>query len=129
VSRRKHRQEYVRQQAVGLELTSPSISVTSYAALGVERPDIEELELSPVQVQLHDDNGLPLLKALQESTFLYRACRRYTATSMLVTDGIRFWTSDLNFNGMYTEELSLPIRQCDPVWRPVVGSLTGWRLG
>jgi hypothetical protein len=127
VSRHKHR--WVLKQAADQELTSPLTSITSYEAQGVKRADIEELELSPVQEQLRRDNGLPLLKALQESTFLYRAARRYTATAMLVTDGIRFWTSDLNFNGMYTEELLLPFLQCDPIWRPVVGSLTGWRLG
>ena len=122
------------------ELMSPLVSTTSYAALGVEHSDFEELELSTaVQSQAHpildkegnplwEPGGMPLLKALQESTFLYRAGRRYTATAMLVTDGIRFWTSDLNFNGMYTEEISLPLLQDQPVWRPVIGSESGWRL-
>ena len=85
-------------------------------------------EMIKSNVDAHRSNGLPLLKALQESTFLYRAGRRYTATAMLVTDGIRFWTSDLNFNGMYTEEISLPLLQDQPVWRPLIGSESGWRL-
>lgn len=95
----------------------------------MKAPLTEELEISAaVQEQAKELPGLPLLKALQESTFLYRAGRRYTATSMLVTDGVRFWTSDLNLNGIYTEELSSPLLQDQPIWRPIVGSESGWRL-
>lgn len=92
-------------------------------------PVTEELELSTaVQEQAHEPQGLPLLAALQASEFLWRAARRYSDTAMLVTDGVRFWTSDLKLNGMYTEELTLPILQDQPVWRPVIGDERGWRL-
>ncbi len=109
-------------QDLGLgQLTSP----LHYAAV-----ETEELELSTaVQAQLINDKpGLVLWKALQESTFLYKAARRYTDTAMLVSDGRRFWTSSLNFEGMYTEELKLPLLPEQELWRPIIGNETGWRL-
>lgn len=120
------------------ELQSPftAIAYVDYPSVGDPSPelptfsfDVEELELSTaVQLQAREVSGLPLLAALQASTLLYRAGRSYTKTAMLVTDGIRFWTSDLKLNGMYTEEITLPILEGEPVWRPVIGDETGWRL-
>lgn len=75
--------------------------------------------------------GMRLYEALFQSVYLHRAARTFSPGVVLLSDGNRFWTADET-----TFEPTLVVgmiidsgkERTEPIWRPVVGDLKGWRM-